>query len=245
MAIFLKANWENIIMVNYEIDQEILTPFLPKGVDLDLYNGKAYVSLVGFMFKKTKLFNVPIPKLGTFEEINLRFYVTRTDENNKIKRGVVFINETIPYKIVAWMANKLYKEHYTVVPTKHNIIKDDEYQKIKFEWLLDNKWNSIYVENGLSSQKMKQDSFEKFIYEHYYGFTKTGDHKTEEYSLHHPSWKIHQVINYQIDCNFKAMYGNSFSVLNDTKPTSVFIAEGSSVAIEWKRTKIKFANAER
>lgn len=245
MAIFLKANWENIIMVNYEIDQEILTPFLPKGVNLDLYNGKAYVSLVGFMFKKTRLFNVPIPKLGTFEEINLRFYVTRTDENNTIKRGVVFINETIPYKIVAWMANKLYKEHYTVVPTKHNIIKDDENQKIKFEWLLDNKWNSIYVENGQSSHKMKQDSFEKFIYEHYYGYTKTGDHKTEEYSLHHPSWKIHQVINYQIDCDFKAMYGNSFSVLNDTKPTAVFIAEGSSVAIEWKRTKIKFTNAER
>ena len=166
MAIFLKANWENIIMVNYEIDHNILLPFLPKGVTLDLFEGKAYVSLVGFMFKKTKLFNVPIPKLGTFEEINLRFYVTRT-EDNTIKRGVVFINETIPYKIVAWMANKLYKEHYTVVPTKHNIIKDFISQKIKFEWLLDKKWNSIYVENELASHKMKLDSLENFIYEHY------------------------------------------------------------------------------
>ncbi len=244
MAIFLKANWENIIMVNYEIDHNILLPFLPKGVTLDLFEGKAYVSLVGFMFKKTKLFNVPIPKLGTFEEINLRFYVTRT-EDNTIKRGVVFINETIPYKIVAWMANKLYKEHYTVVPTKHNIIKDFISQKIKFEWLLDKKWNSIYVENELASHKMKLDSLENFIYEHYYGYTKTGEHKTEEYRLQHPSWNIHDVINYKIDCDFKAMYGNSFSVLNDTKPTAVFIAEGSSVAIEWKRNKLNFTNAQR
>jgi uncharacterized protein YqjF (DUF2071 family) len=60
-------------MANYEIDPKILLPFLPKGVELDLYNGKAYMSLVGFMFKKIKLFNVPT--FGNFEEINLRFYV--------------------------------------------------------------------------------------------------------------------------------------------------------------------------
>jgi hypothetical protein len=34
------------------------------------------------------------------------------------------------------------------------------------------------------------------------------------------------------------MYGKSFSILNQAKPEAVFIAEGSAVAIEWKRTKI-------
>ena len=179
MTVFLKANWENIIMVNYEIDPEILLPFLPNGVELDLFEGKAYVSLVGFMFKKTKLFNIPIPKLGTFEEINLRFYVTRT-EGNTIKRGVVFINETIPYKIVAWMANKLYKEHYTVVPTKHEIIKENNSQKVKLEWLLNKKWNSIDVEASNESTAMKTNSLESFIYEHYYGYTKIDENKTED-----------------------------------------------------------------
>jgi uncharacterized protein YqjF (DUF2071 family) len=242
MAIFLKANWENIIMVNYEIAPEILMPYLPNGVELDLFDGRAYVSLVGFMFKDTKLFNIPIPKLGTFEEINLRFYVTRT-EDGITKRGVVFINETIPYKIVAWMANKLYNEHYTVVPTKHSITKDVINQQLKFEWFLNKKWNSIYLENRMSSHQMQNDSLEKFIYEHYYGYTKIDSLVTEEYRLHHPSWKIYKVVNYKIDCDFEAMYGNSFSVLNDTKPTAVFIAEGSSVAIEWKRTKLAITNA--
>lgn len=241
MTLFLKANWENIIMVNYEIAPEILVPFLPKGVELDLFKGKAYVSLVGFMFKETKLFNIPIPKLGTFEEINLRFYVTRT-EDGITKRGVVFINETIPYKIVAWMANKLYKEHYTVVPTKHTISKDATNQNIKFEWLIDRKWNSIYVENSLSCHKMQDDSLEKFIYEHYYGYTKVSEKNTEEYRLHHPSWEIHDVLDYKIDCDFKAMYGDSFALLNYAKPEAVFIAKGSSVGIEWKRIKLYFDN---
>jgi uncharacterized protein len=100
MSIFLKANWENIVMANYEIDPKILQPYLPKGVELDLFEGKAYVSLVGFMFKNTRLFNIPIPYLGTFEEVNLRFYVLRK-EGEEIRRGVVFINETVPYAVVA------------------------------------------------------------------------------------------------------------------------------------------------
>jgi uncharacterized protein YqjF (DUF2071 family) len=239
MGTFLKANWENIIMANYVIDPEILLPYLPKGVSLDLHNGKAYVSLVGFMFKKTKLFNVPIPFFGTFEEINLRFYVQRK-EDGITKRGVVFINETIPYRIVAWVANKLYKEHYTVVPTRHSIVENSDSKKIKFDWLLNKKWNSIYVEASHNSNKMKNDTLEKFIYEHYFGYTKIDGNNTEEYRLQHPSWKINTVLDTKIDCDFKAMYGESFSVLNDTKPEAVFIAEGSSVKIEWQRLRLKF-----
>jgi len=241
MAVFLKANWEHIIMANYEIDPKILIPFLPKGVELDLFNGKCYISLVGFMFKNTKLFTIPIPFLGTFEEINLRFYVVRK-EQNQIKRGVVFINETIPYKMVAWMANKLYKEHYTVVPTKHKIRTTTTNQKIKFQWLLNKKWNSIYVESELKSFIMKNESLEKFIYEHYYGYTKIDENKTEEYQLQHPSWNVHKVNHFRINCDFEAMYGQSFSVLNQTEPTDVFIAEGSSVKVKWKRKKLIFKN---
>ena len=237
MAIFLKANWEDIIMANYEIDPKILIPFVPKGVELDLHNGKCYVSLVGFMFKNTKLFNIPIPYFGNFEEINLRFYVKRK-EGNIVKRGVVFINETIPYPVVAWVANKLYNEHYTVVPTKHEIITKQSSTDVKFEWLLNKKWNSIAVTKSNTCQKMEQHSLESFIYEHYFGYTKTAKNETEEYKLQHPSWKISEVLDYNIDCDFEAMYGKSFSVLNQTQPEAVFIAEGSSVGIEWKRTKI-------
>lgn len=85
---------------------------------------------------------------------------------------------------------------------------------------------------------MKTGSIEKFIYEHYYGFTKINDIKTEEYQLRHPSWKIHKVTDYKIDCDFEAMYGKSFSILSQTQPIEVFIAEGFDVAIYWKRNKI-------
>lgn len=78
--IFLKASWENPIMANYEVEPAILQPYLPNGVELDFYNYKTYVSLVGFLFKKTSLFGVHIPFFGSFEEINLRFCVRKVEE---------------------------------------------------------------------------------------------------------------------------------------------------------------------
>jgi uncharacterized protein YqjF (DUF2071 family) len=225
-------------MANYNIDADILMPFLPQGVELDLYDGKAYVSLVGFIFKRCRIFNIPIPLMGTFEEINLRFYVRRK-VGDTYRRGVVFINETIPYPIVAWVANILYKEHYTVVPTKHEEEVNSDFQKIKFEWLVNSKWNSMEVSYSFGTDKMKNNSLEQFIYDHYYGYTKVNETKTEEYKLQHPSWKTHTISNYEIDCDFQAMYGTDFAILNETKPAAVFIAKGSKVGIEWKRNKLQ------
>jgi uncharacterized protein YqjF (DUF2071 family) len=171
---FLRARWENLIMANYSIDPLILMPYLPTGLELDDYNGKTYVSLVGFMFKRSRIFNIPIPLMGTFEEVNLRFYVKRT-VGDTYRRGVVFINETVPYKPVAWLANKLYKEHYISIPTRHRIDLGAEIKSIKYDWKINDVWNNISVEASIESREMLQGSLEEFIFEHYYGYTKISD----------------------------------------------------------------------
>jgi uncharacterized protein YqjF (DUF2071 family) len=235
---FLSARWENLIMANYAVDPEVLKPYLPNGVELDIYKHKTYVSLVGFMFKKTSLFQIPIPFLGTFEEINLRFYVKRV-ENDTIKRGVVFINETVPYKMVAWLANKLYKEHYTVIPTKNVIDTAGGTNDIRFEWKTNKKWNHISVITAKERKSMIADSVEEFIFEHYYGYTKINDQQTEEYKVNHPRWWVNKVLAHSIDCDFESMYGKDFSFLNSQEPDSIIFAEGSAVTIDWKRNNLK------
>jgi hypothetical protein len=235
--IFLSARWENLIMANYAIHPDLLAQYLPKGVELDLFNNKAYVSLVGFMFKKTSLFNIPIPFLGTFEEINLRFYVKRI-EGDTIKRGVVFINETVPYTLVAWLANKLYKEHYIAIPTKNNIQISTQNKKVQYSWKKSNQWNSMEVTVSNESEAMAPESVEEFIFEHYYGYTKINGQQTQEYRVNHPRWKINKVLDYSIHCDFKEMYGDAFSVLSETAPDSVIMAEGSPVSVHWKRNNL-------
>jgi uncharacterized protein len=223
-------------MANYEVEPDLLTPYLPNGVALDLHHDKCYVSLVGFMFQKTKLFNIPIPLLGTFEEINLRFYVKRM-ESGTIKRGVVFINETVPYKLVAWLANKLYKEHYIAIPTKNEKHISDQSNNINYQWKINNAWNHLTANTAKECTPMEQGSIEEFIFEHYYGYTKLNKHRSQEYKVNHPRWLINKVIDYSIHCDFDAMYGSQFSFLSKHQTASVIMAQGSPVTVDWLRTK--------
>ena len=235
MHTFLTARWENLIMANYEVNPDVLLPYLPKGVELDFFDGKTYVSLVGFMFKKTKIFNIPIPFLGTFEEVNLRFYVKRT-EGDTIKRGVVFINETVPYQLVAWLANKLYKEHYIAIPTKNKIDILMHSKSIRYEWKINNEWNHLSVNASKEHEEMIVGSVEEYILEHYYGYTRIDSQRSQEYEVKHARWRVNKVEDYSINCDFKSMYGADFDFLNNVAPNSVILAEGSPISVEWKRS---------
>jgi hypothetical protein len=44
------------------------------------------------------------------------------------------------------------------------------------------------------------------------------------------------VLDYAIDCDFKAMYGEAFAHLSKLQPNSVILAVGSEVSVNWKRT---------
>ena len=237
MKTFMTARWENLIMANYAIDPEILKPYIPNGVELDLFEGKAFVSLVGFLFRKSRIFGIPIPLLGSFEEINLRFYV-KSKEGNQYKRGVVFINETVPYKPVAWLANKLYKEHYIAIPTKHRIVISEEQKEVEFQWKTPSQWNIIRVKASIFSGELERGSLQEFIFEHYFGYTKISEYESQEYKINHPRWQVNEIKEYHIDCNFKEMYGDAFAKLENMEPEAVFIAEGSDISVDWKRYNI-------
>ncbi|MFC6193092.1 DUF2071 domain-containing protein [Dyadobacter subterraneus] len=96
----------------------------------------------------------------------------------------------------------------------------------------------MYTEASRASIPMEAGSIEEFIFEHYYGYTKIDSEATEEYNIQHDRWNVNQVINYEINCNFAAMYGEDFDFLKDIKPDSVMLAEGSSIAVKWKRHRI-------
>jgi uncharacterized protein len=91
--VFLSAEWRDLVMLNYEVDPEILRPYVPVGVELDTFARRTFVSLVGFQFLRTKLCAfLAVPFHSNFDEVNLRFYVRRR-EGGEVRRGVVFVRE--------------------------------------------------------------------------------------------------------------------------------------------------------
>jgi uncharacterized protein YqjF (DUF2071 family) len=64
-AAFLTAEWRHLAMLNYEVDPAVLAPRVPRGVVLDLFDGRALVSIVAFRFLRTRVLGVPVPATST------------------------------------------------------------------------------------------------------------------------------------------------------------------------------------
>lgn len=231
---FLHAEWNNLIMANYAVPEELLNPYLPYKTELDVYHGKIFVSLVGFMFLNTRIRGFSVPYHVNFEEVNLRFYVKHND-NGKWKRGTVFIKEIVPKPAISFIANNLFKEKYATMKMKHFHVEKDDIIETCYEWKFNNKWNRLAASCHKRSQPMAKESEEEFIAEHYWGYTKYKENKTYEYEVMHPRWEIFTVSDYTIKCDFKGIYGDEFAFLKNAKPSSVFMAKGSEVRIHTKK----------
>jgi uncharacterized protein YqjF (DUF2071 family) len=236
---FLKAKWTNLIMLNYEVDQEILKPYLPAYTVLDLWEGKALVSMVGFLFEDTSVLGVKWPFHINFEEVNLRFYV-RYFDGKEWKRGAVFVSEIVPRYMIALIANNLYREHYSAMPMRHSINAREDDTDYLYEWKLNGKWNKL---GGLVSNTFKAispDSPEEFIFEHYWGYNSWNKTVTMEYQVEHVSWQVAQVTNPVFEADVAALYGKEFVPFIEKKPFSAFFAKGSEIAVKMG-SKIKNA----
>ncbi|MCP2029306.1 uncharacterized protein YqjF (DUF2071 family) [Flavobacterium sp. HSC-32F16] len=231
---FLKAEWKNLALFNYEVDAVILEKYLPAGTQIDIWNNKCYVSLVGFMFKNTKVLGLKVPFHINFEEVNLRFYVKRF-ENGEWKRGVVFIKEIVPKKAITFIANTLYQEHYETQKMKHEINENKDTNTFIYQWKNGKKWNTMELETKNVLTAIEVNSEADFITEHYFGYTKIDEDLTFEYEVTHPRWEQYEVLNHRIDIDFEKNYGSDFAFLQTQKPISVYLAKGSKITVKNKR----------
>ncbi len=232
--VFLTAEWKNLIMANYAVAPAVLQPYLPAKTELDEWNGKYYVSLVGFMFENVRVKGFRIPFHVNFPEVNLRFYA-RYKENGEWKRAVIFISEIVPKPAIVFVANNLFHEHYSAMPMKHEQVKKDNSIAVSYQWKKRNKWNQLSVSADSAKTALQPGTKEEFITEHFWGYSRINTHKTAEYHVQHPRWNIHRVHSYTIDCDFALLYGENFSFLASRAPESVFLAEGSEVKVFSKK----------
>lgn len=226
MRKFLTAEWRDLIMANYEVDPALLAPRVPAGTELDLHDGRCFVSLVGFMFLDTRVLRVPIPFHVNFEEVNLRFYVRR-ETGDELRRGVVFVKEIVPRYAIARVARTLYGEPYECWRMSHWL---DE-NRVEYAWNKDKCCNRLSVRRGENIGVPAEGSHGEFIIEHYWGYTRRGASRTDEYKVEHPKWELFAADDAQINIDFACTYGQEFSFLNYVQPYSVLLAKGSEIAV--------------
>jgi uncharacterized protein len=231
-GIFLTAEWRHLVMMNYEVGASLLLPFVPAGTELDRFEGRVFVSLVGFRFLKTKLFGLlPVPMHSYFEEVNLRFYVRRR-ERDEVRRGVVFIREMVPRRAIAFVARTFYNEKYVALPMAHEIHSlGDNRLSVAYRWRSGSRWSEIKLETDGDAKLPVEGSVEQFITEHYWGYAAQANGGSVEYRVTHPSWKVWQVRQSTFEGDVETFCGKEIAAVLRGKPASAFLAEGSAVTV--------------
>ncbi|MDZ7687150.1 MAG: DUF2071 domain-containing protein [Halobacteriales archaeon] len=224
---FLSARWKNLLNLTYEVPPELLEPHCPDSLELEREDGHSFVSVVGFDFTETCVRGIRFPGYTNFPELNLRFYVRYGGE-----RGVVFIREFVPKRMVAWLARILYDEPY-----RHSRMKtSQELKDASRTWSLrirhGGRRHKLEVTTAnLSTYVPDEDSRDHFFKEHSWGFNDDGRGGTRRYRVVHPRWAVYDLDDVKVNLDFGLLYGEEWNFLNETEPTHTVFAQGSDVVV--------------
>jgi|ERR1700752_998721 len=70
--------WGKLLFMHWRIDEAALRPFIPAGLDIDVFDGSAWIAVVPFTMWDIRPFPPyvpPFPGLSAFHELNVRTYV--------------------------------------------------------------------------------------------------------------------------------------------------------------------------
>lgn len=227
MNVFLTAEWRNLVNLTYRVEPERLMPYLPQGLELDIIDGSAFLSLVAFDFLNTRVKGVKVPFHVNFPEINLRFYVSYNG-----RRGVVFIREYVPKHCIAFIANRFYNEPYLSFPMESScrVLENEEMEVEHKIWKKKDEF-SLKLRAGKDESTSKEDSMAHYFKEHDLGFGRDKKGETLCYIVEHPVWTVRDVLDYDLGVDFGRLYGPEWEFLNDAKPAYELFAMGSDVTV--------------
>ena len=229
--VFLSAEWRDLVMLNYEVEPSVLKPNVPRGTELDSFDGRTYLSLVGFQFCHTKLLGcLSVPFHANFDEVNLRFYVRRRQAGDH-RRGVVFIAEVVPRGAIAATARLVYGENYIHLPMKHRVETEKLNKTAEYQWQVGRQWCRLSAQTVGRPVHPPEGSLEQFITEHYWGYATRRSGESVEYHVSHPPWQVWATTIAAFEGNASALYGRELAAVLQRPPDCAFVADGSPVVV--------------
>lgn len=234
---FLTARWESLVMLNYVCPRALLDPLVPAGTELDDWQGQPLISLVGLVFRRTRVLGLAIPGHRTFAEVNLRFYVVRAVAG-EVRRAVVFIRELVPRRAVALVARWLYNEPYLAVPMACTGALDPAAGgRVEYVWKFRDQSYALSAVAAGPARLPAVGGEAEYITEHHWGYTRQRDGGTLEYRVDHPRWPVWEPAAYGFTAgpgstfHIRDLYGEGFGDVLAGPPRSAHVAVGSDVVV--------------
>ncbi|MAH91504.1 MAG: hypothetical protein CMA11_07020 [Euryarchaeota archaeon] len=176
----LVQEWRNLTFMHWEVEPQNLAPHIPKGLEIDLFEGKAYVGAIPFEMRNVRPRLLPsLPGVSTFPEFNIRTYVKK----NGIP-GVLFLTLDAQSRVTCWHAPRSYGLPYRYAKCSLKIT-DKEYA-----WKSRRSSDGVILEGKCKlkgeQRQAEKDSLEYFLFERYSLYTEHKKKLHMAYTLHKP-----------------------------------------------------------
>lgn len=222
----LTARWTNLILLTYRAPTRLLRPCVHPSLELDTWDGETHVSLVAFDFENTRIHGIRIPGFVDFPEVNLRTYVRRGDE-----RGVVFIRELVPSRLIALVARLWYNEPYLAVPMQSTVQRTPQELVAARRWMAGGVSHSVVTRAGHKWVLPPPGSSTDHFKEQTWGFGRDRSGRLLRYRVEHPPWTTLDLQEGSVEVDFGRAYGPDWTFLGRETPISTIWAVGSEVAV--------------
>jgi uncharacterized protein YqjF (DUF2071 family) len=214
--------WNDAIFLHWKVEPQALRKFVPKDLEIDTYQGSAWVSMVAFDMKNTRPFFLPaFSPFSDFHEINIRTYVTFNG-----KPCVYFLSIEGGREISCKIAKKM--------------------SKLPYQYSIMNRSNGIYSAKNLSNNSQFEVKFkigeilrdksdlDKFLTEKY---ALVQDFKKElnHFEIHHIEWPLRQ-----IEIQHLKLYYPKFETLLHPSPYLAHFSSGVQV-LAWDKASFPLA----
>ena len=181
--------WENVLFLHWPVEDGPLVGQLPAGLEIDRWEGSAWVSIVAFRLANVRLHGLPpIPLCTDFLEVNVRTYVRHRGEP-----GIYFLQMYGDGRIAVAAARLLTLLPYRYCPMQCRL------EGGAWHWrcgassagpaaLLAGQ----FIAEG-HSRRAEAGSLDEWLVERYAAFVPDGRGRLFRMEVEHPPWEIARV----------------------------------------------------
>ena len=210
--------WNHTIFLHWQIELSELKKFVPKELEIDLFEGKPWISVVAFTMEKIRPRNLPhFPPVSNFDEINIRTYVK---SNNKT--GVYFLSIEGGKKLSCKIAKGISELPYRFSEMKR---AKNQYESNNSEFN-----DKLNIQFKIGKGITEKTELEKWLTERYALFQDT-ERSINKFEIHHLEWSINEINLKKLEFNYPR-----FNELIKNKPNEIQYSEGVKV-IAWGKNK--------
>lgn len=193
----MKQGWYDLVYVHFEYPVDAVQQLLPKGLEVDTYDDKAWVGLIPFSMRGIGIPRLPaIPYLGSFPEVNVRTYVTR----NGVP-GVWFFSLDINRMAPTFVARTTYKLPYCFGAVSHMREGDDVYTTVRRRWPRLQNGNSprTAMHVRISDHIDTPTDFDVFVSARWGLYSHAGRKSLRYAPVEHPPWPLQRASVVSLD----------------------------------------------